>query len=46
MSESNDQSYYEIALTNRQAVFFVVFLVVFVLLVFLSGVWVGLSFMG
>lgn len=43
MTESNDQSYYEIALTNRQAIFFFVFLLVFVLLVFLSGVWVGRS---
>jgi cell division septation protein DedD len=43
VTESNDQSYYEIALTNRQAIFFFVFLLVFVLLVFLSGVWVGRS---
>lgn len=42
-TESNEQSYYEIALTNRQAIFFFVFLLVFVLLVFLSGVWVGRS---
>lgn len=42
-TESNEQSYYEIALTNRQAIFFFVFLLVFILLVFLSGVWVGRS---
>jgi len=43
VTESSEQSYYEIALTNRQAIVFFVFMLVFILLVFLSGVWVGRS---
>lgn len=41
MSEPNESSYYEIALTHRQVVVSFVVLLVFVLAVFLCGVWVG-----
>ncbi len=41
MSESNDPSYYEIALTHRQVLIFFVLLLSCVLAAFASGVWVG-----
>ncbi len=41
MSESHDQSYYEIALTNRQVVSIFVVLLFCVLVAFLGGVWLG-----
>ncbi|MEL7058882.1 MAG: SPOR domain-containing protein [Acidobacteriota bacterium] len=41
MSDEHESSYYEIALTNRQVVVFFVALLGFLLVVFLSGVWVG-----
>lgn len=41
MSESHDQSYYEIALTNRQVMSIFVVLLVCVLASFLGGVWLG-----
>jgi cell division septation protein DedD len=43
VSDSSEPSYYEIALTNRQVVISFVILLVFILAVFLSGVWVGRS---
>lgn len=41
MSESNEPSYYEIALTNRQVLVAFVVILGCVLAAFLSGVWVG-----
>lgn len=41
MSETNEPSYYEIALTNRQVLFSFVILLSCVLAAFVSGVWVG-----
>ncbi len=41
MSDSREQSYYEIALTNRQVMTIFVVLLVCVLAAFLGGVWVG-----
>lgn len=41
MSDSHDQSYYEIALTNRQVMSIFVVLLVCVLLSFLGGVWLA-----
>ncbi|MCP4660624.1 MAG: SPOR domain-containing protein [bacterium] len=41
MSESNETSYYEIALTNRQVLVAFVLILGCVLAAFLSGVWVG-----
>ena len=41
MSDVNETSYYEIALTNRQVVVAFVILLTLVLAVFLTGVWVG-----
>ena len=41
MSESHDQSYYEIALTNRQVLSIFVGLLVCMLVAFLGGVWLG-----
>ncbi|MCP3963230.1 MAG: SPOR domain-containing protein [bacterium] len=41
MSESNESSYYEIALTNRQVLVSFVVLLTCVLAAFVSGVWVG-----
>ena len=41
MSETNEPSYYEIALTNRQVLVSFVVLLTCVLAAFLSGVWVG-----
>lgn len=41
MSESNEPSYYEIALTNRQVLVAFVLILGCVLAAFLSGVWVG-----
>lgn len=41
MSDSHDQSYYEIALTNRQVLSIFVVLLVCVLVAFLGGVWLG-----
>lgn len=41
MSDSNEPSYYEIALTNRQVLVAFVILLLAVLLAFLGGVWLG-----
>lgn len=41
MSDSHDQSYYEIALTNRQVLSIFVGLLVCMLVSFLGGVWLG-----
>ena len=41
MSQSNEPSYYEIALTNRQVLMVFVVLLVCVVIAFISGVWVG-----
>lgn len=41
MSNSHDQSYYEIALTNRQVMSIFVVLLVCILVAFLGGVWLG-----
>lgn len=41
MSHSNEPSYYEIALTNRQVLMVFVVLLVCVVVAFISGVWVG-----
>lgn len=41
MSQSNEPSYYEIALTNRQVLMVFVVLLVCVVVAFISGVWVG-----
>jgi cell division septation protein DedD len=41
VSQSNEPSYYEIALTNRQVLMVFVVLLVCVLVAFISGVWVG-----
>lgn len=41
MSDSHDQSYYEIALTNRQVMSIFVVLLTCILLSFLGGVWLG-----
>lgn len=41
LSDSHDQSYYEIALTNRQVMSIFVVLLVCVLVSFLGGVWLG-----
>lgn len=41
MSDSHDQSYYEIALTNRQVMSIFVVLLICILAAFLSGVWLG-----
>lgn len=41
MSQSNEPSYYEIALTNRQVLMVFVVLLVCVVVAFVSGVWVG-----
>ena len=41
MNESNEPSYYEIALTNRQVVVAFVLILSSVMAAFLSGVWVG-----
>ena len=41
MADSREQSYYEIALTNRQVMSIFVVLLVFVIAAFLGGVWVG-----
>ena len=41
MSDSHDQSYYEIALTNRQVMSIFVVLLICILLSFLGGVWLG-----
>ncbi len=41
MSETNEPSYYEVALTNRQVLFSFVILLSCVLAAFVSGVWVG-----
>lgn len=43
MNEQQDQSYYEIALTNRQVMSIFVVLLVSVLAAFLGGVWLGRS---
>lgn len=43
MSDSQEPSYYEIALSNRQVVFFFVGVLFFVVGAFLCGVWVGRS---
>ncbi|MEM9558572.1 MAG: SPOR domain-containing protein [Acidobacteriota bacterium] len=43
MSQHDEPSYYEIALTTRQVVVFFVVLLIFVVATFLSGVWVGKS---
>jgi cell division septation protein DedD len=41
VSQSNEPSYYEIALTNRQVLMVFVVLLVCVVIAFISGVWVG-----
>ncbi|MFQ5525315.1 MAG: SPOR domain-containing protein [Thermoanaerobaculia bacterium] len=41
MSQEHDQSYYEIALTNRQVMSIFVVLLVCILAAFLGGVWLG-----
>ncbi|MCP4203830.1 MAG: SPOR domain-containing protein [bacterium] len=41
MSASSDQSYYEIALTNRQVMSIFVVLLICILAAFLGGVWLG-----
>ncbi|MGB5658612.1 MAG: SPOR domain-containing protein [Thermoanaerobaculia bacterium] len=41
MSQQNEPSYYEIALTNRQVLMVFVVLLVCVVVAFISGVWVG-----
>jgi len=41
VSQSNEPSYYEIALTNRQVLMVFVVLLVCVVVAFISGVWVG-----
>ena len=41
MSETRDQSYYEIALTNRQVMSIFIVLLVCLLASFVSGVWIG-----
>jgi len=41
VSQSQEPSYYEIALTNRQVLVVFVVLLVCVVVAFVSGVWVG-----
>ena len=41
MSEAREQSYYEIALTNRQVMAIFIVLLVCVLASFVSGLWIG-----